>query len=193
MGDTLGNCHHHAFPVIDYDTHRFMGLLERSTLLHVLAFGKKHGVFFDDSSTVDNKQNILPFVEMVRHNHPACPSYTAVKSLLAANDYDMSINLLPYTNKGCYTLQEYAAGARCYMLFRTMGLRHLPVLGDDHTVRGIITRKDLLRAAEGDLPAPRSQSCSRGSTRASLSTRRTSLSTRISLESSTNAADVLRI
>lgn len=74
----------------------------------------------------------------------------SVQNALAAEDRDLFIDLLPYANKGSYTVQEHTAAMRCYLLFRTMGLRHLPVLGRDHCVRGMLTRKDLLAAAEHD-------------------------------------------
>jgi len=43
----------------------------------------------------------------------------------------------PFTINGSASLQ------RCYRLFRTMGLRHLVVLDNDHRVIGIVTRKDI--------------------------------------------------
>merc|ERR1712151_1205926 len=71
-----------------------------------------------------------------------------VKSTLSSDDVAMTVDLMPYTNQGCYTVQEHAVAMRCYNLFRTMGLRHLPVLRTDHTVSGMLTRKDLLAAME---------------------------------------------
>jgi len=144
----LRECRHHAFPVVDRADATFQGLLERNTLLLILLLGKKHGAFAENISTSDC---VVPFSDMIRHHHPDSPPFSDVEGVLLACDHDMFVNLLPYANRGCFTLQEHAAGLRCYGLFRTMGLRHLPVLGSDHKVRGIITRKDLLRAAEGDI------------------------------------------
>lgn len=42
-----------------------------------------------------------------------------------------------------YTINASASVQRCYRFFRTMGLRHLVVLDNDHRVTGIITRKDI--------------------------------------------------
>ena len=41
--------------------------------------------------------------------------------------------------------------ARCYTLFRGMGIRHLPVVDDNNRVVGIITRKELMTDFAQDL------------------------------------------
>merc|ERR1719291_1341520 len=96
---------------------------------------------------------------MLRQGHPCCPSMTQVQATLSAEDRCKEINLMPYTNMGCYTVQENAAVMRCHLLFRTMGLRHLPVLAEDNTISGMITRKDLVDATEAahDLAAESSE------------------------------------
>ena len=48
---------------------------------------------------------------------------------------------LPFSSVAC----------RCYSLFRGMGIRHLPVVNDDHQVIGIITRKELMTDFSQDL------------------------------------------
>jgi len=145
--ETLEACRHGAFPVVEEDTGRFVGILDRCTLLHVLNLGKHHGIFSEHASAA-NATAMVPYEEMLRQRHPAPLPLSKVKESLAPEDRTKEVDLRPYVNKGCYTVQEHAAVMRCHMLFRTMGLRHLPVLGDDHTVRGIITRKDLVLAAE---------------------------------------------
>lgn len=163
---TLEGCRHGAFPVVDASD-RFVGLLERSTIMHVLQLGKQYGAL-TRCPAVD-KDNMVPYVEMVRNGHPKKPALSAVKEALAAEDYDKIVDLTPYTDMGCYTVQECASAMRCHTLFRSMGLRHLTVLSDGHVVRGIITRKELVAAAEraeeqgcGGLPAVDNKVAGRG-------------------------------
>jgi len=145
--DTLESCRHGAFPVLEEGTRRFIGILDRCTLLQVLHLGKQHGIFSEKASG-EAANAMIPYEEMLRDRHPAPLSFAKIKASLTSEDYAREVDLRPYVNMGCYTVQEHAAVMRCHLLFRTMGLRHLPVLGADHTVRGIITRKDLLLAAE---------------------------------------------
>jgi hypothetical protein len=42
-----------------------------------------------------------------------------------------------------YSINESSSIARTYRFFRTMGLRHLVVLDDQHRVTGMVTRKDI--------------------------------------------------
>merc|ERR1711972_468543 len=116
--------------------------------MHVLCLGREHGVFCELSDGQAGACGFVPYEAMVRRGHPDSPSIGAVKRALVSDDYHRVIDLRPYANRGCYTVQEHAAAYRCQMLFRTMGLRHLPVLGEDHEVRGMITRQDLYEAAE---------------------------------------------
>jgi len=136
----LEDCKHNGFPVVDATTNTFVGLVERNTLLHVIALSKE--------DNFGRGGRAVPYEDMVRHGHPQFPSITDVKAAVGVNNLNKEIDLGPYTNQGCYTVQGHAAAMRCYALFRTMGLRHLPVLAADHTLRGIITRKDLLNAME---------------------------------------------
>ncbi|KAJ9508857.1 hypothetical protein QJQ45_028174, partial [Haematococcus lacustris] len=64
---------------------------------------------------------------------------------VASGDIDeMSVDLLPYTNTSSFVVPDSFSVERTYILFRTMGLRHLMVIDQHNHVRGIVTRKDLL-------------------------------------------------
>uniref|UniRef100_A0A8V0XP60 Chloride channel protein n=1 Tax=Gallus gallus TaxID=9031 RepID=A0A8V0XP60_CHICK len=54
------------------------------------------------------------------------------------------INLEPYINKSAMSVQAHFSLQRTYIIFRTLGLRHLTVVDLQNRVVGVITRKDLM-------------------------------------------------
>ncbi|ESO89755.1 hypothetical protein LOTGIDRAFT_124505, partial [Lottia gigantea] len=50
----------------------------------------------------------------------------------------------PYINTSAFSIPANFSLQRAYILFRTMGLRHMPVVNSENHVVGIITRKDLM-------------------------------------------------
>lgn len=54
------------------------------------------------------------------------------------------LDLRPYINNSSLAVHESFSAERTYILFSTMGLRHLVVVDDHNRVKGIITRKDLM-------------------------------------------------
>ncbi|ETE68701.1 Chloride channel protein A, partial [Ophiophagus hannah] len=54
------------------------------------------------------------------------------------------INLDPYINKSAVSVQAHFSLQRTYIIFRSLGLRHLTVVDLQNEVVGIITRKDLI-------------------------------------------------
>ena len=57
---------------------------------------------------------------------------------------DMEVDLTLYMNTSAFIVPDGFSVERCYLLFRTMGLRHLVVVDKSNHVKGILTRKDLL-------------------------------------------------
>jgi len=47
-------------------------------------------------------------------------------------------------NRSPFSVHNDFYGVYAFRLFRSMGLRHLPIVDDHNNVVGIITRKDLL-------------------------------------------------
>lgn len=47
-------------------------------------------------------------------------------------------------NQSSLSIQEKFSLQRTYIIFRTLGLRHLTVVDSQNTVKGLITRKDLM-------------------------------------------------
>jgi len=54
------------------------------------------------------------------------------------------LNLKPYINASCISIPLTFSLHRTYIIFRTLGLRHLPVVDTSNKVVGMITRKDLM-------------------------------------------------
>lgn len=63
----------------------------------------------------------------------------------------MSLDLAQIMQKSPFTIDELCPLPRVWRLFRSMGLRHLVVLDQEHCVVGIITRADLLAASNVDI------------------------------------------
>jgi hypothetical protein len=117
------------------------GLIMRSQLITIL---KEKRVF--------QRNNILsdrhPRVEL-REFGKDYPRYPGIETV-SLNTEDMSkyIDLTPYMNLTPYIIQYNATGDRVFRLFRTMGLRHLPVINEKSRVVGMITRRDIIKFEE---------------------------------------------
>lgn len=134
--DILQGSNHHGFPVADASG-LFIGLVRRCELLHILESGKRCNFGENMRGGQGEDDSLL---------HPSSTSLSAQEILdaLEPQDVDQKVNVIPYTNQAVYIIPEHATVLRCYALFRSMGLRHLPVVDVDSKLKGIITRKDLL-------------------------------------------------
>eukprot|EP00929_Paragymnodinium_shiwhaense_P033811 TRINITY_DN184_c3_g1_i1.p1 TRINITY_DN184_c3_g1~~TRINITY_DN184_c3_g1_i1.p1 ORF type:complete len:766 (-),score=91.74 TRINITY_DN184_c3_g1_i1:340-2637(-) len=155
--DTLEGCEHNNFPVVKTGS-CLVGFVTRQALHHLLFSGKAHGIFQDPAGQntpismgkgLLEDSPMLPY-EVVAKVHSYFPELEEIRRCLAAEDYEMRIDLAPYTLQGCFTVTEDTSAARCYALFRQMGLRHLPVVATGAPLQGVITRKDLIINSEHD-------------------------------------------
>lgn len=55
----------------------------------------------------------------------------------------LQVDLRPYMDESPFSVIESFSIQRAYTVFRSMGLRHLPVVDKCNKVVGILTRKDL--------------------------------------------------
>lgn len=124
-----------------------MGMIKRSAIHQVLYFAKSHGILQDLEERERARPLNIPYSKIFDW-YPKYPSLEDIKAVLDPADYGKQVDLSPYLNRGGYTVPEHAALTRVYMLFRGMGLRHLPVVSHDGSVVGTITRKDLILARE---------------------------------------------
>jgi CBS domain-containing protein len=54
------------------------------------------------------------------------------------------LDLRSYVNRSGVSVPIHFSAMRTFMMFRTLGLRHLPVVDEHNHVVGIVTRKELL-------------------------------------------------
>ncbi|CAE8601019.1 unnamed protein product [Polarella glacialis] len=142
---------HHGFPVVDEASGRFLGLIQRRMLLHLLRSGRERSIFQERLGPAEEQNTPKPVPNWLSNSELATQAtgrfkMSELQSALGPQDLDRCVNLLPYTNQGAYTIPAHATVMRCYALFRSMGLRHLPVVDEQSKLCGMITRKDLILA-----------------------------------------------
>lgn len=74
-----------------------------------------------------------------------------IEYLLNEIDSNEAIDLRPYYNVAAIFVTGECNVARIYTLFRSLGIRHLPIVNDDFEVIGIITRKEIMSDFSRDL------------------------------------------
>lgn len=135
---------HHGFPVVEPSSRQLCGMVPRSVLIKLLHHGRSHGAFqnFTDRHGCIPPHGSVPYGLLSKDARGE--SIDEVKSMLNDDELLMFIDLSPYVNKSSYRVPEHMTLRRAYLLFRTMGLRHVPVVSNDSSVCGILTRKDLI-------------------------------------------------
>eukprot|EP01038_Epipyxis_sp_PR26KG_P010242 gene10242-13776_t len=155
---------HNGFPVVDKKGH-LRGFILRKSLCNIIklkAFSppvsqgtyssQKSVTENDTSSESDLKSNtssgmvqLAPiatvFHDTLERNYPHYPKIEDIS--LTPTDMNCWLDVRPYMDTAPYSINSSSSLQRCYRFFRTMGLRHLVVLDNDHRVTGIITRQDI--------------------------------------------------
>lgn len=161
----LGSPHRRRYEEDEYEDDKqhaaFKGMILRAQLEILL----RHPEIF-----VANEYDINPVLDYRRMkdedtSHKSPISITSPRYLETVQEEDMDkyIDLSPYINTSSLTVTENFSLGFTYNLFRSMGLRHLPVVNENNQPVGIITRKDLLGqtleerllVAKGGMPQPR--------------------------------------
>ncbi|KAM7450840.1 hypothetical protein ABFA07_001533 [Porites harrisoni] len=147
----LQDTRHCGYPVVvktDREDEVFSGLISRNDIMVLLSredifcSREKLSLYQEESdiNRLDYKQ-----MDQGYHKDHAARLNTQL-DLYAENPryQNLFINLSPYVNHSAPTVQETFSLHRTYIIFRTLGLRHLTVVDERNRVRGIITRKDLM-------------------------------------------------
>ncbi|XP_062897788.1 chloride channel protein C-like [Mobula hypostoma] len=146
LADLLLETTHGGFPVIYRPAHAqeevFIGNITRLELYRIL----ENEELFE----TQNKENYDQHAQLSYHEISIkLQNMTKINLLLnmyrTDNRYkDYYINLKPYINQSAMTVHANFSLQRTYIIFRTLGLRHLTVVDLQNRVLGIITRKDLM-------------------------------------------------
>ncbi|XP_068184079.1 H(+)/Cl(-) exchange transporter 6 isoform X2 [Antennarius striatus] len=113
----------------------FHGLILRSQLVTLLI----RGVCYAETQS-SASQPRLSYEEMTEDY----PRYPDIHDLdLALLNPRMIVDVTPYMNPCPYTVSPHTRTSQVFNLFRTMGLRHLPVVNAVGEIVGIMTRHDL--------------------------------------------------
>ncbi|XP_014792391.1 PREDICTED: chloride channel protein C-like [Calidris pugnax] len=144
----LASTSHGGFPVVcrpkpDH-AEVFQGTIKRLELCMLLenehifkpetnddTFSSSHPLSYE-KITVEKLPN-LSRLTMLLNRYATDPQYQ-----------QLFINLEPYINKSAMSVQAHFSLQRTYIIFRTLGLRHLTVVDQQNRVVGVITRKDLM-------------------------------------------------
>nr|XP_009858717.1 chloride channel protein C-like [Ciona intestinalis] len=135
---------HGGFPVIK-DTSQgpvLCGLITRLELCMLL----QHNEIFVDSPDGSTAGQALHYQTIhVDRLLRSKETYKRIENIFKhETEREQYLDLSPYYNQSCVSLPETFSLHRTYIIFRTLGLRHLPVVDDHNHVVGIITRKDLM-------------------------------------------------
>ena len=125
--DLLRNCTHQGFPVVtakvltEGASPQFRGLILRRHLVMLL----KERAFFNYPPKPYETNAILTNNDLEK----LYPRYPTIEDIhLSDEDRKSFLDLTPYMNAGPFVVHEHALATRAFRLFRTMGLRHLPVV-----------------------------------------------------------------
>lgn len=150
--DILRSTRHTTFPVVDEENDGVLyGTISRSELCVLLkhrAFGLPRDDSIRSSSMVSNHvtvgdEKFLPILgwTMVESSYPKYPSVKEIR--ISPAEERLWVDLRPYSNTAPVSIQETASIERTYEVFRSLGLRFLPVVNRRNQVVGTITRDDL--------------------------------------------------
>jgi len=86
-------------------------------------------------------RTIVDFESIERGSYPNYPAIESVK--LSQAEREQWLDVRSYMDRAPHVLHDKSSVLRCHRYFRTMGLRHLILIDDQHRCVGMMTRKDL--------------------------------------------------
>lgn len=152
--DILKSSSHSNFPVVDAEDNGVLyGTIGRNALCILLkqrAYGKPKqpddakGSIRNYLSVEDGSgETFLPLTqwEAIERSYPKYPNIRDVR--ISSDARDCLLDLRPFTNCAPVSVRESATVKRTYEIFRSLGVRFLPVVNRHNQIVGAITRSDL--------------------------------------------------
>jgi len=125
----LESTSHNGFPVVDENGH-FLGMILRNQLTLLL----NRNCFWNGTKNV-NEPSFFDFCNTLHSKT------TQLKD--DGKDSKEVLNLSRFLNPAPVTVQTVTRLSRVYQLYRSMGIRHMPVVDKTNRVVGILTRQEL--------------------------------------------------
>ncbi|KXJ16127.1 chloride channel protein D [Exaiptasia diaphana] len=141
---------HGGYPVVQKDENGvevFAGMISRNDISILLS---REDVFSSRENLLPNEEEMdFSGIDYYLMNKGYLPHALELNETLHRYEENsrygrLYIDLSPYVNDSAPTVRENFSLHRTYIIFRTLGLRHLVVVGKSNRVKGIITRKDLM-------------------------------------------------
>ncbi|XP_066479108.1 chloride channel protein C-like [Tiliqua scincoides] len=148
LAQLLANTSHSGFPVVykskPDQAEMFLGTITRLELCVLL---QNEDTF--EAEAMETSPSSPPLLSYQKMRVEKLPDQQRMTTLLGCYSTDpryqrLFINLEPYINKSAVSVQAHCSLQRTYIIFRSLGLRHLTVVDLQNQVVGIITRKDLI-------------------------------------------------
>ncbi|XP_075350741.1 chloride channel protein D-like isoform X4 [Mycteria americana] len=143
----LASTSHGGFPVVcrpkpDH-AEVFQGTIKRLELCMLL---ENEHIFEPETNDESFSSSPLSYEKITVEKLPNLSRLTMLLNRYTTDPryQQLFINLEPYINKSAMSIQAHFSLQRTYIIFRTLGLRHLTVVDPQNRVVGVITRKDLM-------------------------------------------------
>jgi chloride channel 7 len=140
----LKSTKHNGFPVVSREGH-LRGLILRKTLCSLLKYKAYSVPTGEPASDGSDGIEVAPVstvaYDSLERTYPDFPDISSIK--LSDKEMTYWLDVRIYMDSAPYVCNSKATINKAYLLFRTMGLRHMPVVDNDLNVVGIVTRADM--------------------------------------------------
>lgn len=151
---TLTSCSHNGFPIIN-ENGNYVGIILRNqltVLLKMKAYQQENLDVSEIGGTfVQSKAPVLEDFSKTMQSNIENFQNIDLSNEEIADLANHTLDIRKYMNPHPFSVHEFTSLTRVFRLYRTMGIRHLPVVNSSNYIVGIITRKELRTDFKTDL------------------------------------------